>query len=218
MKYQYSCSDCSLDLKTDKKPLKKELAKGDDAGYLKTGEYVFVIICSMQDKPSNPICPRCGGRNTDTCFIGYTNYSWVRGDGIVKDKKGARRDMNKYTLMNNDPYGHMRQSGEVDHMINEITRAGMDMSKVTSRLAKSSQDAKKRSMKMKYDLTEDQIKLLIKTDKIGKATMKDYSEFEDVNAILSKLIPDFIIRTKKEEFVMMAAGKKLVEQLTEVDA
>lgn len=49
---------------------------------------------------------------------------WFKGNGMAKDKAGAQRDMNAYTLKNNDPYGYMRQPGEVDCMINDLKKGG----------------------------------------------------------------------------------------------
>jgi len=67
-------------------------------------------------------CPKCGSKMTHT-IKGQTFIGYIAGSGW-KDKQGAKRDMEKWTLMNNDPYGHMRQSGEVDHMLDQFEKAG----------------------------------------------------------------------------------------------
>jgi hypothetical protein len=68
-------------------------------------------------------CPRCGASRAER-FYGYDNIiSYVRGNGYL-DRAGARRDMHKHTLVNNDPYGHMRQPGEVEDLKIKLDQAG----------------------------------------------------------------------------------------------
>lgn len=211
-KYQYTCCDCSL--KDDKKIKESELATGDEAGYTETGEYIFVIRSKMTDKPKNPPCPKCNDINTRSSYMGYTNEFWVRGNGLVNDKGGARRDMNRHTLVNDDPYPNMRVSGEVDDMLDRMRRAGMDMTKVRSRSAELSREAKKKVMAEEHGLNDDQIKILMMIDESGESTMEDFIDFEDINGLLSKMMPDYIFKNKNGSFVLMAAGRKLAEELT----
>ena len=212
-KYQFTCDDCSISPKMVKKSL--ELKGEDSSGYSgETGEFLFIINCRMADKPSHPKCPKCDGKNTRSSYTGYSNECWIRGNGIVTDRRGARRDMNRHTLVNNDPYGHMRQSGEVDHMLDTMRRTGMDMTQIKQKRAESIKRAKERADKIKFSVNEEQRRLLMSIDRLEYATMDDFKDFEDINGLLSSLIPEFVCRTKRGKFVLMAAGKKVIDGLT----
>lgn len=205
-KYQYCCDDCSG----------KKLKKFDGAVgiHSSTKEYLFVIECSMKEKPNKPKCPNCGGSNTHASFTDYNNECWIRGDGLVKDRAGARRDMNKHHLVNGDPYGHMRQSGEVDHLLNKIRRAGMDMNKVMSSSRKNNYEIAKKVKNQSDDLSEIQLEIIKIIGESG-AEYSRFSNIDDPNAVLSSLMPDYIIKNKDGVFVLMALGRKVFSEFTE---
>jgi len=88
------------------------------------------------------VCPRCNGKDTAQAFHHNSYSGYVRGDGYL-DKEGARRDMNVYTLQNNDPYAPMREPGEVDHKIVEFKNAGKHSGKPKKHYDMSSRNMEK---------------------------------------------------------------------------
>lgn len=100
-RYNYICDDCS----TDKKWL------------------VFEAQHGMNEKPKVK-CPKCAKTNTQVCFAGYDAPSvYVRGYGWM-DRKGRQRDMHLWKLMNDDPYGGMREPGEKDELAKNLRKGG----------------------------------------------------------------------------------------------
>jgi hypothetical protein len=215
-KYQYSCEDCSYD---DYK--KSEIFNDKDGKgfHVETGEYLFIVECKMADKPKSPKCPRCGGTDTCSSYVDMGLQCYVRGDGLVKDRAGARRDMNRHHLVNQDPYGHMRQAGEVDHMLDQMRDRGRDMAKVRAQRAENSQKAKENVEKRKKyeaDLSEEQMAILLKISELGEVCeYSELSEFPDLNGVLSSLMPEYAIKNRKGQFTLMAAGRKVVEEFTD---
>ena len=68
-------------------------------------------------------CPRCGGHDCKRVYYNYDIHSYIRGYGWL-DKAGIKRDMNKHTLMNNDPYAQYRTPGEVEHIKSSLEKSG----------------------------------------------------------------------------------------------
>jgi hypothetical protein len=68
-------------------------------------------------------CPRCDSVDCVKTAHGNNIHSYIRGYGWL-DKAGAKRDMNKYTLMTDDPYAEHRMPGEVDHIKVELEKQG----------------------------------------------------------------------------------------------
>lgn len=68
-------------------------------------------------------CPRCGSTKCELTLYGTNTHSFIRGYGW-RDKEGAKRDMNLYTLANDDPYADYRVPGEVDHIKTELKKKG----------------------------------------------------------------------------------------------
>ena len=75
----------------------------------------------MKETPS-VCCPKCG--KAATRMMPKSVQGWIRGNGIVKDKRGARRDMNLHTLTKHDPYAKMREKGEKEVLIDKLRRGG----------------------------------------------------------------------------------------------
>lgn len=88
----------------------------------KCGE-VFEKTYSMSEKPNSIKCEKCDGDCIQT-LINTKLQTWVRGDGIVKDKGGARRDMNLYKLQHEDPYSQHRVGGEKSYLEDKFRRGG----------------------------------------------------------------------------------------------
>lgn len=230
-KYQYSCSDCSGHKGEDGSSTSWDNSIpwfDEEVGHglhPETLEFLFVVECKMADKPKKPKCPNCGGTHTQDSFTDYKLECYIRGDGIVKDRAGARRDMNRHHLVNQDPYGHMRQSGEVDHMLDQMRDRGRDMGKVRADRARVSREAAERARKAKLQeqFSEDQAKAIIimyeNYENDRDTDFSEFSEIEDANKVLSELIKDceYAYKNKDNKFVLMAAGRKAGEELTEED-
>jgi hypothetical protein len=116
--YLYICHAC------EKKATEE---KGESLTHDEELEVIFETYYSI-NAPSDvvgeaTICPRCDGRDTAQAFNHNSYSGYVRGDGYL-DKAGVKRDMNVYTLQNDDPYASMREPGEVDHKIAQFKKAG----------------------------------------------------------------------------------------------
>jgi hypothetical protein len=68
-------------------------------------------------------CVKCGTICHKT-FVNTRIETYVRGNGIVKDRAGAKRDMNLYHLTHDDPYRGHREIGEKDHLATKLRNAG----------------------------------------------------------------------------------------------
>jgi Zn-finger nucleic acid-binding protein len=68
-------------------------------------------------------CPRCGKRDAIKTMYGAEIHSYIRGYGWL-DRSGIKRDMNRYTLANNDPYAQYREPGEADHIDSQLKKQG----------------------------------------------------------------------------------------------
>ena len=216
--YQYQCEDCS---DSNKRVKKSELfdQEHETDGFAEDGEFIFYKTSSMKDKQKSPKCPVCGGTNTIRSYRELSLTCYVRGDGLVKDRSGARRDMNRHHLINQDPYGHMRQSGEVDNMLDRFRDSGRDMGKVRAERAKTSQETKERAKRMGDEcLNAAQEQVLLKMSELGeKCLYSDLNEVDDLNAVLSSLMPDYVYKRTHDSFGMMAAGRAYVDRLINPD-
>ncbi|MBD3407195.1 MAG: hypothetical protein GF411_13835 [Candidatus Lokiarchaeota archaeon] len=80
------------------------------------------IMHKMSESP-NITCTECGNECTKTLEnMNLTTY--VKGNGIVNDRAGAKRDMHLYNLQNKDPYSMHRVDGEKDYLENKLRNAG----------------------------------------------------------------------------------------------
>lgn len=105
MRYDYRCSKCS----TDKEWI------------------IFEVEHGMSEEPEI-LCPKCKHK-CEKAFLEQSNISWTRGYGWL-DKRGRKRDMNLHKLENNDPYGHMRESGEAEDLAKRLRNGGRFVSLV----------------------------------------------------------------------------------------
>lgn len=116
--YVYRCLSCESKLSEKADSVDQETY---DAEVL--FETSHGMNASEEEKKEALTCPRCNVSSAER-FYGYDNIiSYVRGNGYL-DRAGARRDMHKHTLMNNDPYASMRQPGEVDDLKSRLDKAG----------------------------------------------------------------------------------------------
>jgi putative FmdB family regulatory protein len=103
MIYEYACWDCS-----------KSQDRREDY-------FILQIEHKMSETPKFT-CPVCGGDNVEK-IISVPSAVYVKGDGYL-DKKGVRRDMDRYTLKNKDPYAHMREPGEAEDLDQKLKNQG----------------------------------------------------------------------------------------------
>lgn len=68
-------------------------------------------------------CPRCKGHNCEKTLYGSQIIGYVRGYGFL-DKAGAKRDMNRFKLTEEDPYAEYRVPGEVDDIKRKLDDGG----------------------------------------------------------------------------------------------
>ena len=76
----------------------------------------------MSESPQIRCC-KCQSECHKT-FDGVNITTWVRGNGIVKDRAGAKRDMNLYHLTQDDPYGIHRAPGEREQLATSLRSGG----------------------------------------------------------------------------------------------
>jgi len=89
----------------------------------KGGDLIWEVKHSIHKDPK-VVCPLCGAKAERTLMGTPVPIAYIRGDGYL-DRKGCRRDMDLYKLnQNQDPYGYMRQPGEVDHLKDKLRRGG----------------------------------------------------------------------------------------------
>ena len=120
MEYHYICPD---------KLLLKDIDQTKISGmtiYLESEDVdkcrlIWVVKHGMFEKPEVlcPITNKPAIRIIVDCPTFYT-----KGNGLVNDVAGARRDMNLYRLQQEDPYAHMRERGEKDDLIHRLKNGG----------------------------------------------------------------------------------------------
>lgn len=123
--YNYECLDC-LDAS-----LKRHADEVDKHGHLPLWyleeEVIYETSHSMNpsedERHEACECPRCGSHRAERTFHGSQILGYVRGYGFL-DKAGCYRDMNRFKLTQDDPYGQYRQPGEVDHIKNKLDKGG----------------------------------------------------------------------------------------------
>jgi hypothetical protein len=125
-RYIYECLDCLKKIidsdpncflpdKTDE--IKPELYET-----LVLFETSHAMEPTKQELAEALICPRCQGDNCKRSFHGTQIHSYILGYGYC-DKAGAKRDMDIYTLKNDDPYKEHRVPGEVEEIENRIKKS-----------------------------------------------------------------------------------------------
>jgi hypothetical protein len=87
---------------------------------------VWAVEHGMAEKPEVK-CPLCEG-NAAVVINQAPNWYW-RGD-CYANKEDCQKQMNIHKLKTNDPYGYMRQPGEVDDMISNIKRGNKPKPKI----------------------------------------------------------------------------------------
>ncbi len=122
--YLYECLDCK-DISLQKH--NADLKNGDLPDDIYEAEVLYQTQHSVKATDEELLkackCPRCGSSRRERSIYrcGVTGY--IRGYGYL-DRSGCRRDMNKYTLMNNDPYADYRTPGEVEHIKDNLDKGG----------------------------------------------------------------------------------------------
>jgi hypothetical protein len=215
--YQYSCNNC-----TNKKDKKIGLYNSDSInlkfGYHPdTNEFLFFVECHMKDKPKNPKCPNCGSNDTNVSYIDLDQQCYVRGNGLVKDKAGARRDMNRHKLKHEVPYSSMRVSGEKDYLIDKFRRGGIDMgAKSNTDSIREAQEKRLVEHNKEIDLLSDsEKKVIVHIFKNGSATTSELSKYsDDINKVLTNINKHYVYyNANKEIWLPLAGGNRIYETI-----
>lgn len=218
-KYQYSCDKCSTkpgNFKENDIYDTDLMRPGHHPG---TGEYIFIIECKMSEKPLNPKCPKC--KSSKDVNVNYTDLDlqcYVRGNGLVNDKVGAKRDMHRHKLKHEDPYASMRVSGEVDYLSDKFRRGGMDLSaKSNTDSIKESQDRRSKELQSEVDSlneVEKNVIVYIFTHPEGCTTTELAKFSDDINKHLTKLNNNYVYyHNKKEIWLPLAGGNRIYETI-----
>jgi putative FmdB family regulatory protein len=85
-------------------------------------DLVFETTHGMSETPKIQ-CPKCR-RKAEKTLRGMTFSFYFPGEGLVRDKAGAKRDMHLHHLTHNDPYGQWRQPGERADLADRLRRGG----------------------------------------------------------------------------------------------
>jgi hypothetical protein len=220
-KYQYACDKCS----TKPRNFKDSDIYDSDAMkpgfHPRTGEYIFFVECKMNDKPKKPTCPKCkSNKEVNSNYTDLDLQCYVRGNGLVKDKAGAKRDMHRHKLKHEDPYSSMRVSGEVDYLSDKFRRGGMDLSaKSNTDSIKISQEKRANEVRREADsLNEIEKNIIIhifKKDRGVGSTTTELSQYsDDINKHLTKLNNNYVYYdAKKEIWMPLAGGNRIYETL-----
>jgi len=117
--YIYICKDCV----SKHNPQELEEMSQDEFGASVLFETFHSMEPSEEELQESVICPRCKGKNCEKHYAGTAIHSYMRGYGW-KDYSGARRDMDRYHLTNQDKYSEHRVTGEQDHINTKLVNQG----------------------------------------------------------------------------------------------
>ena len=123
-KYDYACSKCQALLE---KKNKRELTDEEYQEFV-LFETSHSINPSDKELLEAITCPRCNSTDCKKSLMNVQITSYIRGNGFL-DVDGAKRDMNKYHLLQDDPYKEYRQPGEVEELKTKLERAGKKSTK-----------------------------------------------------------------------------------------
>ncbi|MCK9281692.1 MAG: hypothetical protein M0P71_13785 [Melioribacteraceae bacterium] len=223
-KYQYSCDNCSIKKDNGSQSSNSQIKNYDpetmSPGYHPdTGEYIFFIECKMKDKPQKPNCPFC--KSNKHVNVNYTDLNlqcYVRGNGLVKDKAGAKRDMHRHKLKHEDPYSTMRQSGEVDFLSDKFRRGGMDLSPKsnTDSIVHAKERRRIELEKEVSSLSDIHKKIIVDVFKnqTGITTTELSKHSDDINKHLTTINNKYIYyHNKKEIWLPLAEGNRIYEEI-----
>jgi hypothetical protein len=93
-----------------------------DGNIVLTERLSWFVEHSMHEEMHMPCMGECGGEAVRIITNAATFYN--KGYGYL-DKSGCRRDMNLYKVAyDEDPYGYMRQPGELDDLKGRLRKGG----------------------------------------------------------------------------------------------
>jgi len=126
--YYYECLDCQ-DKAIKEHPDNLNHSRGEPELELHLYESLVLFETSHSMEPTEEelaealVCPRCNSTRCERSFHNGKVIGYTLGAGYC-DKEGAKRDMDVFTLQNNDPYAQYRVDGEVESMVNKIKKRG----------------------------------------------------------------------------------------------
>lgn len=217
-KYQYVCEKCSS---IKNKKIECDSDSMTPGYHYRTGEYLFFIECKMKDRQTNPKCPNCkSNKNVNVSYTDLDLQCYVRGNGLVKDKAGAKRDMHRHKLKHEDPYSSMRVSGEVDYLSDKFRRGGMDMGARgnTNSIVQAKANRLKELIDEVKSIGEVEKKIIVhifKEGTNGNVTTTDLSIYsDDINKYLTKINKKYVYyHDKKQIWLPLAEGNRIYETL-----
>jgi len=118
-RYNYICHRCEKKVSAE--------FKGEIPAEVFEERVLFETSHSMNPTPEElakaVICPRCKSKKCTLTVYGTNTHGYIKGYGWA-DRQGITRDMNLHKLQNDDPYAQYRESGEADHIENELKKKG----------------------------------------------------------------------------------------------
>lgn len=127
--YNYECNSCKAKAYAEHSELLENDSQGEKCLPRELYEELILFETEHSLRPSEKElyaateCPRCNGHDCTRTMYGTRIHSYVRGYGW-KDRVGARRDMNRYKLANDDPYAEHREHGEAEYLDNKLKKEG----------------------------------------------------------------------------------------------
>lgn len=126
-RYNYQCvSGCTInDYIINDVPI-LEIFIGTDIEDYKSEPFVWEVSHSILEEPviKCPICSKTSKRTMAGCKV----TSYIKGNGYL-DKAGVRREMNRRTLLESDPYASIRPDGDKEDMLKKIAKTGQQAMK-----------------------------------------------------------------------------------------
>jgi|3_EtaG_2_1085321.scaffolds.fasta_scaffold00047_91 hypothetical protein len=127
--YNYHCFDCEKAAREQYADHLVVNSNGESEFPIEIYEELVLFETSHAMQPTEEElheateCPRCHGHNCEKSFYGAQIYGYTKGYGWL-DRAGAKRDMNRHKLANDDPYAPYRVDGEVDHIDQQLKKEG----------------------------------------------------------------------------------------------
>jgi DNA-directed RNA polymerase subunit RPC12/RpoP len=126
-RYNYACLDCQKKV-IEEHPDKVHYPRDEPELQPDVYEQLVLFETSHGMNPTEEelaeavVCPRCQSTNCERTLHGCEFHSYTLGYGYC-DKAGAKRDMDIYTLKNDDPYKEHRVEGEAEEIESRIKKS-----------------------------------------------------------------------------------------------
>lgn len=125
--YNYQCTGgCTIRDYIEKPVPVFEIFVNANVEDYKNEPFVWEVSHSIMEDPviKCPICAVVSSRTLAGCKIS----GYIKGNGYL-DKAGVRREMNRRTLIEADPYASIRPDGDKEDMLKKIDKTGQSAMK-----------------------------------------------------------------------------------------